>query len=50
MNDIQTSIRSLTSHAEISYVSTENKDEAEFANEDVVGSHSTKVILMFCHL
>jgi len=35
--------RSLTSHAEISYVSTKNEHEEEYAIEDVKGSHSTKV-------
>jgi len=35
--------RSMTAHAEISYVSTKNEQEDEFDMEDVKGSHSTKV-------
>ena len=35
--------RSVTAHAEISYVSTKNEKEEEFELETVKGSHSTKV-------
>merc|ERR1712130_688365 len=35
--------RSITSHAEISYVSTKNEHEEEYDIEDIKGSHSTKV-------
>ena len=35
--------RSMTAHAEISYVSTKNEKEEEFDLETVKGSHSTKV-------
>ena len=39
-------VRYKTSHAEISYVSTEQQEEDDFHLEEVRGSHSTKVLIM----
>ena len=39
-------VRYKTSHAEISYVSTEQQEEDDFHLEEVRGSHSTKVLVM----